>query len=115
MALGWLVTVVANGLVYYTIAFTSAGRPSVSFLSLMTFIMGCGLWFADVMADSLVAEKARHEPLASRGTLQSNCCKYSQTRKSSPGPGRAPKYVTPIYRQGTPPPGWRLCGRRLSF
>ncbi len=68
---------IANGLVYYTIVFSSAGRPSIAFLSLMTFVMGMGMWFADVMADSLVAEKARLEPLASRGTLQSNCCKLS--------------------------------------
>ena len=41
-------------------------------------IFGTGFWFADVMGDSIVAEKAKLEPVASRGQLQSTCyaCRF---------------------------------------
>ncbi len=44
--------------------------PSLQWLGSCFFIFGIGMWLADVMADSLVAEKARLEPLAIRGSLQ---------------------------------------------
>ena len=37
------------------------------------FLFGFGFWYADVMADSVVAEKAKLEPEGSRGALQSTC------------------------------------------
>jgi hypothetical protein len=52
--------------------------PSLQWLGSCFFIFGIGMWLADVMADSLVAEKARLEPLAIRGSLQSTCyaCRF---------------------------------------
>jgi hypothetical protein len=52
--------------------------PSLQWLGTCFFIFGIGMWLADVMADSLVAEKARLEPLAIQGTLQSTCyaCRF---------------------------------------
>lgn len=47
--------------------------PSIPFLSLMYMIFGFAMWFADVMADSIVAEKAKFEPEEARGILQSTC------------------------------------------
>lgn len=71
MMLGWLINAAASASLYYIVV--TEGRPTLPFLSLTTFLSGFGLWFADVMADSLVAEKARHEPPALRGSLQSSC------------------------------------------
>jgi hypothetical protein len=53
-------------------------RPSIEFLSLMTLLFGLGFWWADVMADSVVAEKAKLEPVDQRGHLQSTCyaCRF---------------------------------------
>jgi hypothetical protein len=55
-----------------------ANAPSLEWLSAAFFIFGMGMWMADVMADSLVAEKARLEPEAIRGSLQSTCyaCRF---------------------------------------
>ena len=41
-------------------------------------MFGIGFWFADVMGDSIVAEKAKLEPEESRGQLQSTCysCRF---------------------------------------
>ena len=39
----------------------------------MYFLLGFGMWMADVMSDSLVAEKAKLEPVELRGNLQSLC------------------------------------------
>mmetsp|Transcript_28574 Transcript_28574/g.77351 ORF Transcript_28574/g.77351 Transcript_28574/m.77351 type:complete len:411 (-) Transcript_28574:517-1749(-) len=50
--------------------------PSIPFLCLMTFLFGLGFWVADVMADSVVAEKARLEPPFARGATQSSCYSY---------------------------------------
>lgn len=47
--------------------------PSIKFLSTMVLIYATGYWYADVMADSVVAEKAKLEPEKSRGQLQSTC------------------------------------------
>ena len=52
--------------------------PTVPFLSLCLLLFGTGFWFADVMGDSIVAEKAKFEPEHSRGHLQSTCyaCRF---------------------------------------
>jgi len=47
--------------------------PSIRWLSATFFLYGVGLWIADVMADSLVAQKARIEPHRRKGELQSTC------------------------------------------
>jgi hypothetical protein len=50
--------------------------PSIPLLSLVTLVFGTGFWMADVMADSVVAEKAKLEPVHSRGSIQSSCYSY---------------------------------------
>ena len=52
--------------------------PTILFLSLSLLVFGTGFWFADVMGDSIVAEKAKLEPEANRGHLQSTCyaCRF---------------------------------------
>ena len=52
--------------------------PSIPFLSFALLMFGTGFWFADVMGDSIVAEKAKLEPESSRGQLQSTCyaCRF---------------------------------------
>jgi len=52
--------------------------PSISFLSLCLLVFGTGFWFADVMGDSIVAEKAKLESEQNRGQLQSTCyaCRF---------------------------------------
>ena len=50
--------------------------PMIRFLALCFLIYGCGVWMADVMADAVVAEKAKLEPIESRGSLQSTCYSY---------------------------------------
>ena len=52
--------------------------PSIPFLSFALLLFGTGFWFADVMGDSVVAEKAKLEPEGSRGHLQSTCyaCRF---------------------------------------
>jgi MFS family permease len=52
--------------------------PSVQQLSLSFLIFGTGFWMADVMGDSIVAERAKLEPSSSRGQLQSTCyaCRF---------------------------------------
>lgn len=52
------------------------GAPSIPFLSVTLLGFGIGFWFADVMGDSVVAEKAKLE--ISKGHLQSTCyaCRF---------------------------------------
>jgi len=52
--------------------------PSISFLSFSLLMFGSGFWLADVMGDSLVAEKSKLEPESSRGHLQGTCyaCRF---------------------------------------
>jgi MFS family permease len=49
------------------------GAPSIEFLSAVFFLLGLGLWLADVMGDALVAE-----PGSVKGNLQSSCyaCRF---------------------------------------
>lgn len=60
--------------------------PSIQALSVTFFLFGAGLWFADVMADVLVAEKSRLEPEAERGNLQATCysCRFFAQLVSAP-------------------------------
>ena len=50
--------------------------PSIAFFSVALLGFGSGFWLADVMGDSIVAERAKLEPPESRGTLQSSCYAY---------------------------------------
>lgn len=50
--------------------------PSIPFLALSLLGFGTGFWMADVMGDSIVAEKAKLEPPESRGSVQSSCYSY---------------------------------------
>jgi hypothetical protein len=47
--------------------------PTIPFLSICFLLFGTGFWMADVMADSVVAEKAKFETDAQRGSIQSTC------------------------------------------
>lgn len=49
--------------------------PSIGFLSVALLGFGTGFWLADVMGDSIVAEKAKLEPPEARGSVQS--CTYT--------------------------------------
>lgn len=84
MLLGWLIAsgVMASLILYSDLTMSynendeplpPPDAPSVQRLSASFFIFGCGMWFADVMADSLVAQKARLEPESVRGNLQATC------------------------------------------
>jgi len=44
--------------------------PSMPFLSFCALMAETGMWFADVMGDSIVAEKAKLEPPDQRGSIQ---------------------------------------------
>lgn len=50
--------------------------PSIAFLSAALLGFGTGFWLADVMGDSIVAEKAKLEPPDARGSVQSTCYAY---------------------------------------
>lgn len=47
--------------------------PTIERLSFSFLIFGFGFWMADVMGDSIVAERAKLEPASKRGQLQSTC------------------------------------------
>mmetsp|Transcript_14458 Transcript_14458/g.29723 ORF Transcript_14458/g.29723 Transcript_14458/m.29723 type:complete len:549 (+) Transcript_14458:1-1647(+) len=71
MFLGWGLASLTMVLLFLNIK--ANGKPSIDFLSIIYFLFGFGFWYADVMADSVVAEKAKLEPEGSRGSLQSTC------------------------------------------
>lgn len=50
--------------------------PSVTFFAICLLGFGTGFWLADVMGDSIVAEKAKLEPESSHGSVQSSCYSY---------------------------------------
>ena len=52
--------------------------PTIPFLSVCLLLFGVGFWMADVMGDSIVAEKAKLEPEYQRGSIQSTCyaCRF---------------------------------------
>lgn len=47
--------------------------PSMQIIGLLCFLYGLGMWFADVMSDSMVAQKVRNESDEQRGRFQSTC------------------------------------------
>lgn len=51
---------------------------TIPLIALFYFLFGTGFWFADVVADSIVAEKIKYEPVAQSGHLQSFCyaCRF---------------------------------------
>jgi len=75
----------------------SDNAPSVGFLSATLLLFGTGFWFADVMADSVVAEKAKLEPEETRGHLQSTCyaCRFFGLMVAAP-------FSTAIYSSRGP-------------
>jgi hypothetical protein len=60
--------------------------PSIPYFSAILLSFGTGFWFADVMADSVVAEKAKLEPEETRGYLQSSCyaCRFFKIMIAAP-------------------------------
>ena len=50
--------------------------PTIPFFAASLLLFGMGFWLADVMGDSMVAEKAKLEPPHSRGSVQSSCYSY---------------------------------------
>jgi hypothetical protein len=84
MALGWLSASLTMMILGYSSNLSilyaddnqpiaPGGAPSISFLTGAFFVFGTGMWLADVMADSLVAQKARLESESMRGSMQSSC------------------------------------------
>ncbi|GMH53341.1 hypothetical protein TrLO_g12200 [Triparma laevis f. longispina] len=71
MALGW--GLCGGSMLFLYLTIKAKGDPNITFLSCMYFLFGLGFWYADVMADSVVAEKAKLEPEGTRGSLQSTC------------------------------------------
>jgi MFS family permease len=68
------------------VAVPNDGAPSIPFLSFCLLIFGMGYWLADVMGDSIVAEKSKLEPEHSRGHLQSTCyaCRFFGVMVAAP-------------------------------
>mmetsp|Transcript_22777 Transcript_22777/g.34518 ORF Transcript_22777/g.34518 Transcript_22777/m.34518 type:complete len:552 (+) Transcript_22777:68-1723(+) len=60
------------------------GAPSMPFLSLCMLFFGTGFWLADVMGDSIVAEKAKLE--IEKGHIQSMCyaCRFFGLMTAAP-------------------------------
>ena len=89
MWIGWSISTVTMAILLMTCslsmdwnnsdgAIAPEGAPSVQQLSLSFLIFGIGMWMADCMGDSIVAERAKLEPSSSRGQLQSSCyaCRF---------------------------------------
>jgi len=72
LVIGWGIAMVTSLILAWM------SRPSVAWLSLLVGLNSTGFWWADVVGDSLVAEKAKLEPLESRGQLQTFCyaCRF---------------------------------------
>ena len=71
MFIGWALC--GGSMLFLYLTIKANGDPNITFLSCMYFLFGLGFWYADVMADSVVAEKAKLEPEGTRGSLQSTC------------------------------------------
>jgi hypothetical protein len=73
--------------------------PSIAFLSLSLLGFGTGFWLADVMGDSIVAEKAKFEPPESRGSIQSFCysCRFFGLMTAAPLSTYLYSTVGPFY------------------
>lgn len=82
MIIGWAISAISMGMLLVDskcgLAEEGESQPSVEMFSLTILLFGTGFWFADVMADSIVAEKAKLEPEETRGQLQSTCyaCRF---------------------------------------
>jgi len=76
-----------------------ADAPSIPFLSLSLLGFGTGFWLADVMGDSIVAEKAKLEPPESRGSIQSFCysCRFFGLMVAAPLSTYLYSTVGPFY------------------
>lgn len=57
---------------------SAGGSRNISHVAFLYFMFGLGFWFADVIADSIMTEKAKAEPDHVRGQLQSMCyaCRF---------------------------------------
>jgi BT1 family len=80
LLIGWLLAsfsmaalLLSTDLTIPAVAEDSNDTPSMQWLMGVFFVAGCGIWLADVMADSLVAQKARYEPDHQTGKMQSTC------------------------------------------
>lgn len=73
ISLGWLLSAISMGAL--AIVAPSKSIPSIS---VCYFLFGTGFWFADVISDSIMAEKAKLEPHSARGHMQSFCyaCRF---------------------------------------
>jgi BT1 family len=60
--------------------------PTIPFLSACLLVFGIGFWMADVMGDSVVAEKAKLELEHQRGSIQSTCygCRFFGMMMAAP-------------------------------
>lgn len=83
MFVGWLMSAISMACLLLTSQCSKTTedgqtQPSITGFSLSVLLFGTGFWFADVMADSIVAEKAKFEPEHARGQLQSTCyaCRF---------------------------------------
>ena len=56
-----------------TVRMPPENAPSIVLLSIVFFMWATGVWLADVIGDSLVAEKAKLETDGNRGNLQASC------------------------------------------
>ena len=79
--LGWLLSTCSMFQLAYTTQLVKEPNdetPTMPHLTISFFLFGLGLWIADVMADSIVAQKARLEDDRIRGQLQSTCyaCRF---------------------------------------
>jgi MFS family permease len=73
------------------------GAPSIPFLSVSLLGFGIGFWLADVMGDSVVAEKAKLE--ITKGQLQSTCyaCRFFGLMVAAPCSTGMYSQVGPYY------------------
>lgn len=67
LRLGWSFCSLAMALLTFN------PRPSIAYISFCYLLFGWGFWWADVMADALVCQKAKLEPEGHFGTIQSTC------------------------------------------
>jgi MFS family permease len=90
MLFGWVVTSTAMAVLLYSTDLSvpvnlydrngthQRNLPSMEWLMIAFFVTGCGIWLADVMVDSLIAQKVVMEPLHAQGQMQSSCyaCRF---------------------------------------
>lgn len=77
MAFGWIMASVS---VLFLSYITQSQNPSdnIDSIALFYFLFGFGFWFADVVSDSVIAEKTRYETSENQGRIQSTCyaCRF---------------------------------------